>query len=94
MIRDALSLTTMAAGWFAIWCATPGDAMASELTPWNQQALSSAWGAYALVAVFVFALGAALVGRMMTTREPSQDLYDDPKSYGDYPNIDTWEQRK
>jgi hypothetical protein len=35
-LLDALALATLAAAWFALWCALPGDAQASTATPADQ----------------------------------------------------------
>jgi hypothetical protein len=52
MIRDTIALTSLTAGFYAIWCATPGDADAAE----RAQSASSFGGEFGLICL------AAIVG--------------------------------
>lgn len=97
VIVEGGMLLAFVAAWTALYIAVcPLEAYASELTPWGTYSLSNKIGAYCFAAVFGIAGVVFLLNRLFNAVEPRRDdePYSKTSDYGDYPNLDTWSQRK
>lgn len=93
MIREALSFIALCTGWYAAWCALPGDAMAAEFSPWNSPVISvtTAW----LILGYLFCAGLAwfIITRIfaIAPRDDDDDILPDPDKQI---NADEYRRRK
>lgn len=84
MIREALSLTALITGWYAAWCALPGDAMAAELSPWNRTTLAETAGIIVIGWIVVVWFIVAAWSRFKDRADPLPKDRDDPTNAKDF----------
>ena len=70
MIPDALALTTLSAGSYAVWCALPGDADAAEIVARESSAAGGAiWIAFVLAVLLLIWKAMRLPARVRHERD-------------------------
>lgn len=81
MLREAISLSALVTGWYSVWCAIPGAAQASELTPWNSPVISGTVAWLILGYAFCACLALFIVLRIfaIAPRDDDDVGYPDPE---------------
>ena len=82
--KEGAALAVMVGGWLAIWIATPGDAMASELSPWNRTTLAETAGIIVIGWIVVVWFIVAAWSRFKDRADPRPKDRDDPINSRDF----------
>ncbi len=83
-MKEIASLAVMVGGWLAIWIATPGSAVASELSPWNRTTLAETAGIIVIGWIVVVWFIVAAWSRFKDRADPLPKDRNDPINAKDF----------